>query len=274
MNCSKEKEEELRKKIHVKNVYAVDCISRFVIDDDNYMCDEFYHKNKHILDKLRNDFCDEESRIQFDEFINQKRTGIYRKSAYSRKPQYFDNDIIPFSQNEVFVDCGAYNGDTVLAFIENLKANNITGYNKIYAFEADKKNFAKLCANVKSLKNIEVIPMGVYDDAKTLFFGNEGTTAARISDRGTSIETTKIDEAVKNDNVTFIKMDIEGSELKALKGAENIIKRCRPKLAICVYHKSEDLITIPQYIQSLNPNYKLYFRNYEEQAVESVIYAV
>lgn len=69
-------------------------------------------------------------------------------------------------------------------------------------------------------------------------------------------------------------MDIEGSELMALKGAEQTIRRFKPKLAICVYHRVEDLITIPQYIKSLNPDYNLYFRKYWPNAVDAVLYAI
>lgn len=83
-----------------------------------------------------------------------------------------------------------------------------------------------------------------------------------------------IDEIVKSRKVTFIKMDIEGAELKALYGAANTIKTWHPKLAVCVYHKPEDLITIPQYIKSIYPMYRLYLRSYSPSGVETVLYAV
>jgi hypothetical protein len=74
--------------------------------------------------------------------------------------------------------------------------------------------------------------------------------------------------------VTFIKMDIEGSELNALKGAEQTIRKYKPKLAICVYHRAKDLITIPQYIKTLVPEYKLYFRAHKYGTYDFVLYAV
>jgi hypothetical protein len=73
---------------------------------------------------------------------------------------------------------------------------------------------------------------------------------------------------------TFIKMDIEGAEFNALKGAERTIRKHKPKLAVCVYHKAEDLITIPQYIKSLVPEYKLYFRAHLPGPFDYVLYAV
>ena len=82
-----------------------------------------------------------------------------------------------------------------------------------------------------------------------------------------------MDDLIK-ERVTFIKMDIEGAELEALKGARNIITKYRPKLAICLYHKPEDIITIPKYIKSLLPEYKLYVRHYSNNTGEFVLYAV
>lgn len=125
-----------------------------------------------------------------------------------------------------------------------------------------------------SLKNVHIIPKGVLDHSGTLCFSAEGTSGSHISELGEQIEVTTIDEALHGVNVTFIKMDIEGAELQALKGAKETIQRCKPKLAICVYHRREDLITIPQYIQSLNAGYKLYFRNYSPHGLEAVIYAI
>lgn len=83
-----------------------------------------------------------------------------------------------------------------------------------------------------------------------------------------------IDEIVGNDRVSFIKMDIEGAELKALEGAKETILRNAPKLAICIYHKYEDICEIGNYVLKLNPNYKLYIRHYTTCMWETVLYAV
>ena len=83
-----------------------------------------------------------------------------------------------------------------------------------------------------------------------------------------------IEEIVKNDKVSFIKMDIEGAELKALEGAKETISKYKPRLAICIYHKYEDIYEIGDYILTLNPNYKLYIRHYTTCMWETVLYAV
>ena len=79
---------------------------------------------------------------------------------------------------------------------------------------------------------------------------------------------------MNKEEVTFIKMDIEGAELKALKGAKNIILRDKPKLAISIYHKPEDIVEIPLFIKELVPEYKLYIRHYSNDSIETVLYAV
>lgn len=72
----------------------------------------------------------------------------------------------------------------------------------------------------------------------------------------------------------MIKMDIEGVEAEALSGAQETIKRDRPVLAICVYHKREDLITIPKIIRQLCSEYKFYLRAYSKHSTEIVLYAI
>ncbi len=101
-------------------------------------------------------------------------------------------------------------------------------------------------------------------------------TSSQISENsgGGGIEVEQIDEICKDINVTFIKMDIEGAELKALVGAKNTIVRDKPKCAISVYHEPEDLFKIPLYLKQLNPNYKFYLRLYTLSLDEIVLYAV
>ena len=87
------------------------------------------------------------------------------------------------------------------------------------------------------------------------------------------IPVDSIDNVCSGDKVTFIKMDIEGSEMEALKGAENVIKRDKPRLAICIYHKPEDLYEIPFWVKETVPEYKLYIRHHSNLQNETVLYA-
>ena len=83
-----------------------------------------------------------------------------------------------------------------------------------------------------------------------------------------------IDEILQGEEATYIKMDVEGAELRALYGAEKTIRTYRPKLAVCMYHKPEDLVTIPQYIYSIRDDYRFYIRNHSPYGIEMVLYAV
>lgn len=273
VGCSVDKIEELEAHKNVNKCYQIDFVGKNAAGWDGQMYDSFLSENKAILTKLRKDLSDEASKQALDEFIHQRNTGVFYK-PYSHKPEYFDDEIVSLSENEVFVDCGAYDGDSILAFCGALKDRGISSYKKIYAFEADAGNACRLIQNLLELKNIQVIGKGVYDQACMLYFSESGTMGSMVADEGSKIEATTIDETVGDEEVTFIKMDIEGCELKGLRGAEKTIKRWKPKLAICVYHRVEDLITIPQYIQSLRPDYKLFFRNYRQIGLDAILYAI
>jgi hypothetical protein len=173
--------------------------------------------------------------------------------------QYFGEPFLKPLENEVYVDAGAFDGDTIREFLSYCGEN----YKKIYGFEPDNNLFSKLKKYVgeASLHN-------------TLVFQKGAWSRECVYD---SMQLVPIDHIIDTATpVTFIKMDIEGAELEALKGAKNTIQRNRPTLAICVYHKAEDILTIPHFIKSLIPEYKLYLRNHGEFTFcsETVLYAV
>lgn len=190
--------------------------------------------------------------------------------------QYFDPELIKLHENEVFVDAGVLNLGTSLRFIEECQRSHIQNF-KIHAFEPDGTSYERCMDMMRNMPNarIELYNAGLWSEDTTLYFAEMGNGASRISDTetGTSIKTVAVDNCV-SDPVTFIKMDIEGSELEALKGCRETIKKYRPRLAICVYHKKEDLIEIPSYIKELVPEYKLYIRHYSNDAGETVLYAI
>ncbi|MBR6013135.1 MAG: FkbM family methyltransferase [Selenomonadaceae bacterium] len=162
-----------------------------------------------------------------------------------------------------FIDCGAYNGDTVKKFIDFVGGN----YKKIFAVEPDPSNFEKLKKFVEENdhKNVECFDCGVWNEQGVLYFSGSRGTTSRISENG-SMELTlnTIDNIVGNEKITLIKMDIEGAELNALKGAAQTLERFKPTLAISVYHKKDDLITIPQFIKSIYKDCKFYIRKYDK----------
>lgn len=190
---------------------------------------------------------------------------------YIDKNQYFDGDIVKYEKAEVFLDCGCYDLETSEIFM-----NRCPDYKKIICFEPDLENRNCIEQKIgdKKIRDIMIHPYGVWDRNDTLFFKGNGSSAMVSESGEEQIKVAALDDLIK-DRVTFIKMDIEGSELRALMGAQQIIKEFRPKLAICVYHKREDIVEIPKYILSLVPEYKLYLRHYSNYfATETVLYAV
>lgn len=189
-----------------------------------------------------------------------------------REGQYFNPDFMTFEQEEVFVDVGSYN----LATVKELE-NCCKRIKKVYAFEPDSQN-RKVCMKNKKRfqeKMIEILPYGAWSERATLSFA-VNNSQSHVAEAGTmSIEAIPIDDVVDaSDRITFIKMDIEGAEMEALKGAEKTILRDKPKLAICIYHKPEDMLTLPWYIKSLVPEYKLYLRHHSITAGETVLCAM
>ena len=218
-------------------------------------------------------FNDQQSKEVFIAYMKARLTGYPDELIeLCSKPQYFCN-FVPLTDKEVLVDCGAYDGDTLLSF------NNVTHskYDRIYAFEPEPENYSKLQEISKQLHDVILINKGAWKEKDTLHFEPYGA-GSNITEKGSlTVDVISIDEVVKDDRVTMIKMDIEGSELCALQGAKNTIRRWLPKLAICVYHKKEDMITIPQYIQSIlgeNQKYSFYLRHHSTLYNETVLYAI
>ena len=177
----------------------------------------------------------------------------------SKFKHYFDLDIIPNCNNEVFVDLGAYTGDTTLDYIEIY--NN---YQKIYCYEITKETMAILKNNLSNYDNIIYKNKAVSDINGTMFLkksavdssGNQITQSGDIE-----IETVCLDDDIE-EKIDMIKMDIEGSEYEALLGAKNHIMNDKPKLLISVYHNNMDLWRIPKLIFEYNQDYNFYLRYY------------
>lgn len=188
--------------------------------------------------------------------------------------QYFGPEFMTY-QEEVFVDSGCCNLRSSLALREHCPK-----VKKVYAFEPDPENY-ETCQRNKikyHFPEVEMFPFGTWSEEQVLHFSanpeDPGTSC--VSETGEiTIPVKTIDEVVAGkEPVTFIKMDIEGSELESLKGAKNTIQRDKPKLAICIYHKPEDMTEIPLYIKSLVPEYKFYIRHHSNSYAETVLYAV
>lgn len=197
----------------------------------------------------------------------------YRKMEHSpAEDQYFDSDVIQLSENEVFADGGFYIGDTSLEFIKRVNGC----YDAIYGFEPDLTNLEAARANLAQHERAHIIDKGLWDKDETLSFFPEGASS-KVDRSGTvTISLTSLDEffSDKKGLPTFIKLDVEGAEKRALMGAEKIIRVAHPKLAICVYHKPEDIYELPQLIMQFDPSYRFTLRHYTPGMWETVLYAI
>lgn len=191
-----------------------------------------------------------------------------------KEPIYFPSDLIRIGGDEVFIDCGAYDGDTARDFI----SHSAGLFKHIYAFEADRKNFAKLKSFVDAMPSelrSRVQPLGVAlsDYNGVLHFAETGTAGSAVSREGVRVPCVTLDEALP-EPPTWIKMDIEGSEPAALRGARRSITRYAPILSICVYHAQSHLWSIPLQIASMRPEYRMYLRPFVPESWDLVCYAI
>lgn len=231
---------------------------------------EFVKENEQYFDKVYNNLADEESKRVYLDILNFKISGKieYLLSSFCDKSLVY-SDILQLSDNENIIDLGAYDGDTIREFCQATNGK----YQQITALEPDIKNFKKLVKNTEEMDNVNCINMGAWSHRDTLIFSTKAGRNSKLSSEGISVKVTDIDSL--NLNPTFIKMDIEGSELKALCGMENTVKTFNPKLYVCAYHRNDDLFALPLKIWELCKDYKIYFRHSKYiPAWESNFYAI
>jgi len=186
--------------------------------------------------------------------------------------QYFDLPNICWCDEEVFIDMGCWNGDTDVLLKNKIGAR----LKKCIVFEASQGRFDICKQKLEENKiNYEFIPKGAYSRQGTLVLkmADDGQVSTSVG-RKYAVDVTSLDIVLKGEKCTFIKMDIEGAELEALIGSKDTIKQYAPKMAIAVYHKPEDIYTIPLKILEINPNYKFYLRHYQHTSLETVLYAI
>ena len=232
---------------------------------------KYYSEHKKDIDEVINHLTDEKSKEVFRRIINLRQS--YDKKdlpEYSFDDQYFVNDIIDVTDEEIFVDCGAYNGDTIKSYIKHFGNK----YKRIIAFEADGMNYEYLKKRIRK-DRIVFFNNAVWDKEEELCFSEDGSPGSMIDNSGkVVVKAVSLDSIAECQEATFIKMDVEGAEKNALKGARKIIERNHPKLAICIYHSDQDMLEIPKWIYQNFDGYKLYIRHHFYLPIETVLYAI
>ena len=232
---------------------------------------EYVKEHNDDFDFVYEHLADEKSKKDYIDILNFKVSGKvdYLLNSFCDKESIYRN-ILRLNDSESIVDLGAYDGDTIREFTAYTKGK----YNKIIALEPDANGYKRVIKNTAEMKNLETYNMGAWNEKDTLIFAKEQSRNSHISASGVPVKVTDIDSLIYCP-VTMIKMDIEGSEMKALDGAKRIIKTYLPKLYVCAYHRNEDLFALGKKILSLNDKYMLYFRHSVYiPAWESNFYAV
>ena len=236
---------------------------------------KFYLSNRENILNTFDLLTDNLSQEVFNLFLSThiKRSFIRFPCYSNRKEQYFPSDIRMQKGYEYFINCGAYDGDTIK------QLNSAFGKIKaLICFEPNLENFQKLSSYLRNYcqeiaEEIFVYPCGVYSTTRQIRFSSAEASSVITKDGTSVIQCVSIDDIIPLFCPTFINMDIEGAELEALKGAEQILKKFKPDLAVCVYHSPDHIWEIPLYLNSLELGYKFYLRTYTYFTNETVLYA-
>ena len=230
-----------------------------------------YLENRERWDFMLRRLNDLKSRQTVESIMRFRTTGDYRQmSGFSVRfdDQYFD-PVVVLSPSEVFVDCGGFDGDTVLAFLSRQP-----NYCHIYMFEPSTDNFEKASRRLLGIPNLSLISLAVSDRPGTLSFDPGAGSASKVTSEGSlAIKAVSLDEYIAA-RLTYIKMDLEGWETKALAGTKGHIINDHPKLAISVYHDASDFWKIPELVLGLREDYDVYLRHYSEGWSETVMYFI
>lgn len=166
--------------------------------------------------------------------------------------------LLGLGGNEVYVDLGAYNGDTIREMLEFTHGR----YAAIYALEPDKKNFKKLAKFVDGMPHVYAYNAAAWStDTELPFAAKAGRQSAISAAAETTVEARSVDSILGKRPATIIKMDVEGFEREAIWGASQNIARNSPKMMVSLYHRNEDIFELPLLLKTINPNYKLYIRH-------------
>jgi len=230
---------------------------------------EDFIKKRNEYEKSYNLLADDKSKEIFEKVINFKISydlDFMQGFTNDHESQYFDKEIIPKIKNIRFLDGGGYVGDTLKEIIKNYP-----DFEKIYCVEPNTLHINIAKRDFGDLEKIEFINCGLgsrkIEDKKSEEIQNN----CAHDYQATNINS--IDNLI-NEKVDYIKLDIEGAEQDAIEGAKEIIKKYKPILAICIYHKAEDWYKVPQLVLSIEKDYDVYLRHYMEGIYETVMYFI
>lgn len=229
---------------------------------------EFF-TNQEKFEKIYDKLSDLESKKIFSKLIDFRLNQNLLTLADFRENfvgQYFDDCIRLQRNKETFFDVGGFEGETTLAFFDRAGLGS-----KALVFEPEVENFQRCCSNLAHLPNTQVHHVALSDGCSTGLMVGEGSNARIEAGEGGSLRFSLLDDFA-HANPTFIKVDVEGHEMNVLAGAQQVLTRMAPKLAIATYHQADHFWRIPELVMTVQPGYKLFLRHYTESIYESVYY--
>lgn len=262
----------------LENIYSLDSKYELFIPDVPVVCEELKNElftleyfKKHIdrLAMVCESLSDIRSKRTFCDIIAYRLTG---KLEYLRwhtvEPDEVYNDILKADEIKYTADLGAYNGDSVRELAKYSKPD------RVIALEPDARNFRKLSEFSATVEyRIDCVNAAAWNADCELSFtagGNRNSTLSTTVGLKTgaklkTVSARRLDSVFDElfvDRLDYIKYDVEGAEREALEGSRNVIERFRPKLLVSLYHRTEDIFSLPEYVRSLGYK-KLYLRRYE-----------
>ena len=219
---------------------------------------DFLNSHKDEINLAYSLLADDFSKKVFEGYVNFQFGGRIEllKEIETPEEEIYEN-ALKFTENEVFVDIGAYRGDTVEGFV-----NRVNGkYKKIVAAEPDYKTYQKLIKNCERLENFESYNAAITDYDGEVGFSSLAGRQSAIGG-GDMIKSLSLPTLCEDCEPTFIKIDSEGCELKILSGGAEILREFKPKMNVAAYHKSEDIFKLPILINTINPDYKIHLRHH------------
>jgi FkbM family methyltransferase len=225
--------------------------------------DQAYIKNNIVkIDAVRRMLSDETSVSVFNGWLNYRYTGNiqYLYEIQTDKKEAFQ--LLELSENETYLDLGAYTGDTVDEFLRTVDLR----FEHIYAVEPDVKNYTKMLRRLYHLGNAIFTPVNaaVWNVPGEIPFSQRAGRNSAVGNekRVKIIPAVSVDSLLKGNKATLIKMDVEGSEKQAIEGAVETIKKHRPKMIVSLYHRNEDMVELPLLLKELCPGYHFYLRHH------------
>lgn len=233
--------------------------------------------NKDQYRWLRAELADDRSRQVLDAVIDYRLTAdpeclasVIDSGRY-HQGLYHPAGLFDCTDDEVYVDAGAFDGDSLKWFKERVGDR----FDRIIAFEPDPQTYARLVRNFSNDARVEAINAGLHRKKSVLRFRDDASRGAIfVEDGEIAMDVVGLDELLAGSRASFIKMNIEGAEIDALYGARDTIQRWLPKLAVSVYHRPSDLWQIPRIVREFSGAYDLFLRQHDGGVIETVLYAV